>query len=89
MVTKEQLNDYMASNGNAGIGGYPLALIVECEYVCPTCAHEKPLDDREREHAIVCVYYEGPDLYCADCNRELQSAYGDCNADWQVPELIE
>lgn len=89
MVTQEQIDGYIASNGNAGVGGYPLALFVESEYVCPSCAQEKPLDDREREHAIICVYYEGPDLYCADCNRELESAYGDANAEWELPELTQ
>lgn len=89
MLTQESLADYIARNGQSGIAGYPLALIVECEYVCPSCAQEKPLDDREREHSVIAVYLEGPDLYCADCNRELQSAYGDYNADWPVPELTE
>lgn len=89
MVTQESLADYIARKGQSGIAGYPLALIVECEYVCPSCAQEKPLDDREREQSVIAIYYEGADLYCADCNQELESSYGDCNALWDASDITQ
>jgi hypothetical protein len=89
MLTQEHIEDYITRKGQSGIAGYPLALIVDCEYVCPSCAQEKPLNDREREQSHITIYYEGAALYCADCNQELESAYGDCNAVWDASDIAD
>jgi hypothetical protein len=60
-------------------GGYPILYgDYWNEVLCPECAHKAESDDDERfrpHHAF--IYYEGPTLYCRECNRDLESAYGD------------
>jgi hypothetical protein len=56
-------------------GGYPMEYITgECDVICHECAREAY---RNGEHVTGDVYSEGPTQYCAACNREIESAYGD------------
>ena len=63
-------------------GGYPvLYLDGHNEVCCAECA-TKELDTAdgcdERDKPVACfVHYEGPSEFCAVCNAEVESAYGD------------
>lgn len=70
------VSSYIESNGQSGVAGYPLALIVNGGYICPHCA----ADYIGHNDASVDVHYEGASLYCDDCGAELESAYGDPDA---------
>lgn len=66
-------------------GGYPvLYLDGHNETLCATCAtkaaNELEEDDRDRPVAYF-VHYEGPSEFCAACNAEVESAYGDPEAE--------
>lgn len=57
-------------------GGYPiLYLDKDCEPLCADCATKSDWSDAEVIAAD--VYWEGPTLQCANCNCEIESAYGD------------
>lgn len=68
-------------------GGYPVALYMQDgECMCAKCAkdnfrliaRETKDADRSGWHAMATdVYWEGPDMYCANCNAPIASAYGD------------
>jgi hypothetical protein len=60
-------------------GGYQIVYITRCgEVLCADCAEESrdnpgepdTVDGRD-------VFYEGPSEFCAGCNCEIESAYGD------------
>lgn len=70
------IDEYVASKGQSGIAGYPLALVVDGAYVCPNCAERDSFTERQLSYASVGVYAEGADLRC-DCGDILESAYGD------------
>ena len=60
-------------------GGYPvLYLDKHNETLCADCA-TKDLDDPDTDDKPVAyfVHYEGPSEFCAECNAEVESAYGD------------
>lgn len=64
-------------------GGYPIIYIDrDCSVLCADCA-TKSLDDPDEIPAfkpVDCdVFYEGPSEFCAQCNTEIESAYGDPN----------
>lgn len=65
-------------------GGYPLVYLDQFNDVyCPHCA-AGIIDTPEGEYReIRCgfVYYEGPDMYCTECNEVIESAYGDPTVD--------
>ena len=62
-------------------GGYPiLYLDSHNETLCAACATKAAdkleEDDKDRPVAYF-VHYEGPSEFCAACNAEVESAYGD------------
>ena len=69
-------------------GGYPLFLLcADGEVLCPDCARREwklvaqairhPGTDKQWEIVAVDVNWEDPDMYCAHCNNNLDSAYGE------------
>jgi len=69
-------------------GGYPLALLMaDCECICPDCAKanwrqvsratKHAGTDKHWEVSQVFVNWEDDDLYCAHCNKHIESAYGE------------
>jgi hypothetical protein len=63
-------------------GGYPIIYIdTHCDVLCASCA-TKALDAEDTTcKPVACeVFYEGPIDFCAECNTEIESAYGDPNA---------
>lgn len=80
MITDLQIDSYIACN-HTQLGGYTLAMFIDGDYVCPSCAGRMSYTDRQYTDGTIDVYYEGPDLTC-DCGAILESAYGD-------PELEE
>lgn len=66
-------------------GGYPVYYIdKDGSVLCPDCA-QKSLDDPDElpnfKPIAGDVYYEGPVIYCEQCNAEIESAYGDPDED--------
>ena len=71
------LNDKNELTAYAWPGGYPvLYLDQNNETLCAKCA-TKDLNDPENKPATYFVHYEGPSEFCAECNAEVESAYGD------------
>lgn len=66
-------------------GGYPIVYLdSHNEVLCPECANEKDQDPEEWEDwkpKYWFIYYEGPMLFCDECNNELEPAYGDPEED--------
>lgn len=72
-------------------GGYPLAVVmVDGECICPQCARKEwrqvvrntLMSRREGSDSSWCaagvdVNWENDSLYCAHCNRQIESAYGE------------
>ncbi len=57
-------------------GGYPIVATTDAgDILCPTCARTIYLN--ERLDVTVDCYFEGPTLFCDECNDEMESAYGD------------
>jgi hypothetical protein len=77
------LSDLFASF--AWPGGYPIAYYISehnqltGDVLCADCAKEEVIDNRGSVYTD--IYYEGPAEYCAGCNREIESAYGDPDAE--------
>lgn len=68
-------------------GGYPVIYLprgpsgdVTGDVLCADCAMRER-DAGNMPHGMLCdVYMEGPSEFCAECNREIESAYGDPDA---------
>lgn len=62
-------------------GGYPIFYLDgDNSTLCPDCANKADQDPDEFENfkpVAGDVYYEGPDLFCDQCNAVIESAYGD------------
>lgn len=62
-------------------GGYPILYYdTDCCALCAKCATKAMNDPDELERfkpVAYDVYYEGPSVYCEQCNTEIESAYGD------------
>jgi len=57
-------------------GGYPILFTDDHgDILCAECA--KKYFIMENSDITADIYYEGPILLCDDCNREIESAYGD------------
>jgi hypothetical protein len=57
-------------------GGYPIYYLVKGGSVCcPECANRAI--DQAQEIVIAGVNYEDNDLFCDDCGRRIESAYGE------------
>ena len=71
-------------------GGYQIVYTVaDCEIICPDCANgengsiastDSDADEQWRIESMD-IYYEGPPVQCANCNQDIESAYGDPEAD--------
>jgi hypothetical protein len=60
-------------------GFYPIIYYSAEGYVfCPGCADQ---EDAEPPITVYDVHWEGPPEYCDGCGKELESAYGDPDAD--------
>lgn len=58
-------------------GGYPIIYLDhDNEVLCADCATKERADVEAYD-----VFYEGAPVYCAECNVEIESAYGDPEAD--------
>jgi len=61
-------------------GGYQLIYLTkDGSTVCPECAN-KEADDSQAVIGVD-VYWEGPAVCCDDCGREIESAYGEVDAE--------
>jgi len=74
---------YLDNGPFAWPGGYPVyAIMDDGEYLCFDCVrdnsevHEGNQADGWRFEGAD-IYWEGPTMTCAHCNKELESAYGD------------
>lgn len=71
---REKLDEYFSSR--TSLGGYPtIAILGDSSVLCPDCARNVYLCDGS--DVSLDVYWEGEPLYCEDCNKEIDSAYGD------------
>ena len=58
-------------------GGYPTVYMdSNGETLCAECAN-KPPEDSLSPVADWFIHYEGLPIICADCDKEIESAYGD------------
>ncbi len=58
-------------------GGYTIGYYTaDGDMLCAECA-----EDPENDAEYIDVYYEGPTEFCAGCNKEIESAYGDPDAE--------
>jgi hypothetical protein len=72
-------------------GGYPiLYLDGHNESLCPDCANAGEQEAKElgsdyidtRDLPVTMyIHYEGPPEFCAECNKQTESAYGDPDAE--------
>ena len=62
-------------------GGYPVVYYAkDMGVLCPKCANGR--DNDEQLKPVACdVHYEGRPEICEHCNAEIESAYGDPEAD--------
>jgi hypothetical protein len=69
-------------------GGYTVEYLTpDGGVLCADCARSEVIDNRGTVSAD--TYYEGPAEYCAGCNREIASAYGDPDAEEEGEEETE
>ncbi len=62
-------------------GGYPMYYVTRDGLtICPQCAGD---DEKNDSDPVVGgdVFWEGPPMWCDDCGREMESAYGDPDND--------
>jgi hypothetical protein len=70
-------------------GGYPLYyMTADCGILCPDCMNDnleltKDKDDKQWYVIAANANYEDQDLWCDNCNKQIESAYGDPNANLQ------
>lgn len=73
-------------------GGYPLYYLTsDCSVLCPDCVNSEidrvdaEMRDPERHNQFqvvaVDVHWEGEPMQCEHCNAEIESAYGDPDAE--------
>lgn len=68
-------------------GGYPiLYLDKHNDTLCAECATKD--SDNGEEPAAHFVHYEGPSEFCAECNAEVESAYGDLEEETEEPATV-
>ena len=63
-------------------GGYPIyGIMDDGEYLCHTCLHEPEVHEGGEADGWKFegsqIYWEGPIVQCAHCNKDIESAYGD------------
>jgi hypothetical protein len=69
-------------------GGYPIVAFMEDgEIMCPECCaknRDAILEAERRDSWRIAgadIFWEGPPVNCCNCNREIESAYGDPEAE--------
>lgn len=69
-------------------GGYPIYYLDgHNSLLCPDCANKCLADEVEKFRPVACdVHYEGANLTCDDCGAEIESAYGDPEAEEEGPQ---
>ena len=77
-----QLDSHRDSNGKlpayAWPGGYPLFYLDSDNCVlCPDCANESEHGEPNMQPVAYGVNWEDDSLYCEECNRRIESAYGE------------
>lgn len=89
-MTKPSIDKLIQDNNgrlpaHAFPGGYPIVYTDgHNETLCADCATNKYHDPGEWEDwkpQSWFVHYEGSSVFCADCNAEIESAYGDPEED--------
>lgn len=62
-------------------GGYPILYTSQGDTVCPDCAND--IDDPQTAADLdgYFIHYEGLPEFCGGCNKEIESAYGDPDAE--------
>lgn len=86
----KSIEDVMEENGKvityAFPGGYPIYYLCrDGGILCPDCVNAnlelirvaKEENDPQWDVIALDVYYEGPVMFCDNCNAEIESAYGD------------
>lgn len=60
-------------------GGYPMFYLDGyCEVLCPDCANKPDYEPGDKQYPEAYdVNWEDESLYCADCSKRIESAYGD------------
>jgi hypothetical protein len=61
-------------------GGYPLFYMVQGDVLCPKCVNDNPDNDSFNPDAVD-VNYEDTELYCCNCNEQIEAAYRDNNGE--------
>lgn len=96
MVTEKEVREYVGIDAAeqwpayAWPGGYPIIYLCDdSEVLCPDCMNnegEVHFGGIKDGWQIVAadVYYEGPQIICAHCGREIDSAYGDPDKEGDV-----
>lgn len=78
MPTVNELSEGEPLPSYAWPGGYPIIYEDrDNNTLCPACANKLRHDEFDGEPVWYDVYWEGPVLYCEECNAEIKSAYGD------------
>ena len=83
MLAKEQLQDFIRSNGYAWPGGYPCALlmrdggIIDAQSARENYRQIRRGDEPWWQAETVFIHWEGAPLYCDQSGREIPSAYGE------------
>ena len=83
-MKKENLQDFIRSNGFAWPGGYPCALLMsDGEVIDSKAAREnyrliRRAGSQDWTPDAVFIHWEGAPLYCAHSGRAIDSAYGEC-----------
>lgn len=69
------------------LGGYSVIFTTdEGDVLCAECAKRRFIMDREDVTSD--IYYEGPTMYCDECNREIESSYGDPDVEKEEERVI-
>ncbi len=90
-VPRMPLSIFRTQGPRTSLGSYPVhAIMADGEPLCHACISDEsnPVhdgcptgkcleSDRQWCYMDADVYWEGPTLHCANCNAELESAYGD------------
>ena len=84
-MNTEAVEHYRRSNGKfpmySSVGSYPVLYVAgDGDCLCGNCVTElSTSEDLGPSFTITsaCVHWEGPSLYCGECGKELESAYGD------------
>ena len=83
-MKKENLQDFIRSNGFAWPNGYPCALLMSDGEVIDSKAERenyrliRRADNSDWTPCEVFIHWEGDPLYCAHSGRAIDSAYGEC-----------